>query len=260
MNSLTLNLDAALSIPQINQGRARSLGRGPCSPNQLQSPQALKILQCSINGSSTLATRSKLEQLLEIADMNKVHVIAIQETKLKETTALKIRGYNIFRADKPSRRGGTLAFFIRDAKYQGIDFSLDQSSDLEIQGVKIFWREKPLHILNIYHPPNESHQPTNFSNFMDKNTIILGDLNAKHTIWGSSCNNNRGEDILQMMDNKELMILNDGSSTHSSLSNNNSEALAISITSADIFPQCTGSILYHIGSDHFPILIKFSKR
>ncbi|GFY42124.1 hypothetical protein TNIN_487771 [Trichonephila inaurata madagascariensis] len=27
-----------------------------------------------------------------------------------------------------------------------------QTSDLEIQSVKIFWREKPLHILNVYLP------------------------------------------------------------------------------------------------------------
>ncbi|GFT03828.1 uncharacterized protein NPIL_449581 [Nephila pilipes] len=112
--------------------------------------------------------------------------------------------------DRPSRGGG-LAFFIRDVKYQSIDFSLDQSSDLEIEGFKIFWRGKPLHILNAYLLPYQSHLPINFSNFMDKNTIILGDLNAKHIIWGSSCNNDRGEDILQMTDDKEFMILNDGS-------------------------------------------------
>ncbi|GFR31524.1 RNA-directed DNA polymerase from mobile element jockey [Trichonephila clavata] len=95
---------------------------------------------------------------------------------------------------------------------------------------------------------------------MDKNTIILGDFNAKYTIWGSSCNNDIGEDILQMMDNKEFMILNDGTSNHSFFSYNASEALDMSITSANIFPQCTGFIIDHIGSDHFLIFIQFSKR
>ncbi|GFQ92920.1 RNA-directed DNA polymerase from mobile element jockey [Trichonephila clavata] len=94
---------------------------------------------------------------------------------------------------------------------------------------------------------------------MNKNTIILGDLNAKHTIWGSSCNNDRGKDILKMMNDKEFMTLNDGIPTQTSLSYNTSEALDISIISADIFLRCTWSVLDHIGSDHFPILIKFSK-
>ncbi|GFS34587.1 uncharacterized protein NPIL_28831 [Nephila pilipes] len=125
MNSLILNLDAASSDAQINQGLARGLGRGPLSPSKLQSPQALKILQCNINGLSTLVTRTKLDQLLEIEDLNKVQVTAIKETKLKKIAALKIRGYNIFRADRPSRGGGGLVFFIRDVKYQSIDFSIN---------------------------------------------------------------------------------------------------------------------------------------
>ncbi|GFR01180.1 hypothetical protein TNCT_494371 [Trichonephila clavata] len=52
----------------------------------------------------------------------------------------------------------------------------------------------------VYLRPNQSHLPTNFSNFMDKNTIILGDLIAQHTIWGSTFNNDRSEDILKTMD------------------------------------------------------------
>ncbi|GFU55598.1 RNA-directed DNA polymerase from mobile element jockey [Nephila pilipes] len=63
-----------------------------------------------------------------------------------------------------------------------------------------------------------------------------------------------------MMDDKEFMILKDGSPNHSSFSYNTSEVFDISITSADIFPQCTWSVLEHIGRDHFPILIKYSKR
>ncbi|GFS40994.1 RNA-directed DNA polymerase from mobile element jockey [Nephila pilipes] len=60
------------------------------------------------------------------------------------------------------------------------------------------------------------------------------------------------------MDDKEFMMLNDGSPTHSSFSYNTHEALHISITSADNFPNT--SVLDHIGSDQFPILIKFRKR
>ncbi|GFS66624.1 hypothetical protein TNIN_138321 [Trichonephila inaurata madagascariensis] len=63
-----------------------------------------------------------------------------------------------------------------------------------------------------------------------------------------------------MMGDKEFIILNDGTPTHSSFSYNTSEALDISITSADIFPQCTWSVQDHIESDHFPILIEFNKR
>ncbi|GFW74119.1 uncharacterized protein TNCV_4176651 [Trichonephila clavipes] len=76
----------ASSIAQVNQGRAQDLGRGPCVTNMLQSPQCkrfskyLRLLQCNINGLSTVATRIKLDQILEIADRLHVEIIAHQET------------------------------------------------------------------------------------------------------------------------------------------------------------------------------------
>lgn len=222
--------------------------------------RTLKVLQCNINGLTTLATRVKLDQLLKMADLNNVQVIALQETKLKLNTSLKYRGYKIYRKDRLTRGGGGLAFFIRDVNYQSIDCAGDLDSDLEIQGIKLKWRGKPLHIFNVYHPPNQKPMPTSFLNILDKNTIILGDLNAKHVIWGCSSNNNRGLDISQLADDNEFIFLNDGTHTHTSFSYNSSEALDIAMTSAEIFPQCSWSVMDNIGSDHLPILIEFKKK
>ncbi|GFS86288.1 uncharacterized protein TNCV_597491 [Trichonephila clavipes] len=82
------------------------------------------------------ATRIKLDQLLEIALKQDVKVIAVQETKLKESTALKVKGFNIFRVDRKSKSGGGLAFFVRDINYQRIEYPTDWS-DLEVQGIRI---------------------------------------------------------------------------------------------------------------------------
>ncbi|XP_055947029.1 uncharacterized protein LOC129980674 [Argiope bruennichi] len=136
----------------------------------------------------------------------------------------------------------------------------DQTSDLEIQDIKILWRGKPLNIFNVYHPSNQKNLAANFSNFMDKNSIIIGDLNAKHTAWGCSSDNDRGIDVLQMMDQNEFIILNDGSHTHSSFSYNTSKALDIAMTSAELVPQCSWSVLDNIGSNHLPILIELNKK
>ncbi|KAF8766539.1 putative RNA-directed DNA polymerase like protein [Argiope bruennichi] len=263
MNRLTNDLNPASSVAQSNQGRVRGLGRGPRPISKPQSPfslKTLKILQCNINGLTTLATTAKLDQLLKFAELNNVQVIALQETKLKVTSSLKIRGYNIFRKDRTTKSGGGLAFLIKDVKYQSIVISTDQTSDLEIQGIKILWRGKPLNIFNVYHPPNQKNLFANFSNFMDKNSIIIGDLNAKHSAWGCSGDNDRGIDVLQMMDDNEFIILNVGSHTHSSFSYNTSEALDISMTSAELVPQCSWSVLDNIGSDHLPILIELNKK
>ncbi|KAF8766379.1 putative RNA-directed DNA polymerase like protein [Argiope bruennichi] len=239
MNRLTNDLNPASSVEQSNQGRVRGLGKGPRSISKPQSPSSLKtlrILQCNINGLTTLATRAKLDQLLKFAELNNVQVIALQETKLKVTSSLKYRGYNIFRKDRTTKSGGGLAFLIKDVKYQSIVIPTDQTSDLEIQGIKILWRGKPLNIFNVYHPPNHKNLAAKFSNFMDKNSIFIGDLNAKHTAWA-------------------VIVI-----TIEALIYNTSEALDIAMTSAELVPQCSWSVLDNIGSDHLPILIELNKK
>ncbi|GFV05763.1 uncharacterized protein TNCV_3999411 [Trichonephila clavipes] len=90
-----------------------------------------------------------------------------------------IKGFNIFRVDRKSKSGGGLAFFVRDINYQRIEYPTDWS-DQEVQGIRIQWRGKPLDIINVYHPPNHKPLPTALSNLLNKKSIIVGDLNAKH--------------------------------------------------------------------------------
>ncbi|GFU17741.1 hypothetical protein TNCV_1744881 [Trichonephila clavipes] len=170
-----------------------------------------------------------------------------------------IKGFNIFRVDRKSKSGGGLAFFVRDINYQKIEYPTDWS-DLEVQGIRIQWRGKPLDIINVYHPPNHKPLPPALSNLLNKNSIIVGDLNAKHPSWGCSCSNARGEELLQLLDDTESIILNDGTHTFTSYSYNTSAALDIAITSSELFPQCSWRVLDTIGSDHFPVLICFKRR
>ncbi|GFY31552.1 hypothetical protein TNCV_4693961 [Trichonephila clavipes] len=248
MTTLTQNLDAALPVAQNNRV-ACGLGREPQVISTLRSPhslQSLKILQCNINGLTTPATRIKLDQLLDILLKKDVQVISIQETKLKKCTVLKINGFNIYRCDLASEGGGGLAFLIRNLNYQSIAFPTNGTG-------------KSLNIINVYHPPNHKQLPAVLSGFLDKNTIILGDLNAKHPTWGCSYTNAGGEELLQLMDDTESMLLNDGTHTFT-YSCNACEALDIAVSSSEIFSQCFWRVMDTIGNDNFPILIEFKKR
>ncbi|GBM60218.1 hypothetical protein AVEN_273526-1 [Araneus ventricosus] len=73
-----------------------------------------------------------------------------------------------------------------------------------------------------------------FPNYMDKNTIIIGNLSAKHSTWGCCSNNGRGIDILQYVVDNDFMSLNDGTPTHTSFSYITSEALDIAMTSTEL--------------------------
>ncbi|GFU27340.1 hypothetical protein TNCV_4518951 [Trichonephila clavipes] len=70
----------------------------PQSPQSKISSKYLRLLQCNINGLNTVATRIKLDQILEIAYRQHVEIIALQETKLCEQRLLNAKGYNILRS------------------------------------------------------------------------------------------------------------------------------------------------------------------
>ncbi|GFW82817.1 RNA-directed DNA polymerase from mobile element jockey [Trichonephila clavipes] len=235
MNSTPSITNAASVDAQSKKDRVPGLGRGLGSITNLRSPNSLKILQFNINGISTSASRIKLDQVLELALTEGAQIIARQETMLKTFTSLKIKGYNIFR-------------------------KITDGSNLEIQGIRIIWRGKPLNIFNMYHPPDLKSLPTDLQDLFTVGTICISDLNAKHPIWGCSTVNLRGNELLDIIDDKCFSILNDGTATHFSYSYNTKEALDISITSSDLGPSCKWTLLENLGSDHLPILIELKKR
>ncbi|GFT18119.1 hypothetical protein TNCV_182911 [Trichonephila clavipes] len=193
MNSTPSITNAASVVAQSKKNRVPGLRRGPGSINNLRSPNSLKIIQFNINGISTSASRIKLDQVLELALTEGAQIIALQETKLKTFTSLKIKGYNIFRLDRQNRCGGGLAFLIKNINYQCININtkVTDESYLEIQGFRIMWRGKPLNIISMYHPPNLKILPTDLQDLFTVGTTCLGDLNAKHPIWGCSTANLR---------------------------------------------------------------------
>ncbi|UYV71800.1 hypothetical protein LAZ67_9000451, partial [Cordylochernes scorpioides] len=198
---------------------------------------------------------------MEIAEKQKIQIIALQETKLNENYNLKYKNYNILRKDR-NKEGGGLAFLINNLYYEDIAINIPNTSDLEAQGIKVYLNQnKTINIFNMYHPPNNKLiDDGTMAQFLTDNTIIVGDLNAKHQLWGCSTPNPRGKILSNLFDDNAFMCLNDGNPTHHSYSYNTAQALDISFSSPDIFHKCKWQILKSIGSDHLPILIEISTK
>ncbi|UYV61056.1 hypothetical protein LAZ67_1003262 [Cordylochernes scorpioides] len=137
-----VDLHAASPVAQNKQGRVQDLGRGFCPISIIQSPQTsnfaaskqLRILQCNINGLCSTATKIKFEEIMEIAEKQKIQIIALQETKLNEKYNLKYKNYNILRKDR-NKEGGGLAFLIKNLYYEDIAINIPNTSDLEAQEI-----------------------------------------------------------------------------------------------------------------------------
>lgn len=100
--------------------------------------------------------------------------------------------------------------------------------------------------------------------FIDKvkYKIIGGDFNAHNSLWGSSSNCKTGENLLEIIDEKDLVILNDGSMTYSKSVNNNItfSAVDLTIVSPELFLQSNWKTLDDkMYSDHYQIELEINK-
>ncbi|UYV80964.1 hypothetical protein LAZ67_19002292, partial [Cordylochernes scorpioides] len=232
-----------------------------CTKQDLWERPLLIIKQLEEHELMEFQTKIKLEEIMEIAEKQKIQIIALQETKLNEKYNLKYKNYNILRKDR-NKEGGGLAFLIKNLYYEDIAINIPNTSDLEAQGIKVYLSQnKTIDIFNMYHPPNNKLiDDGTMAQFLTDNTIIVGDLNAKHQLWGCSMPNPRGKILSNLFDDNAFMCLNDGNPTHHSYSYNTAQALDISFSSPDIFHKCKWQILKSIGSDHLPILIEISTK
>ncbi|GIY30683.1 probable RNA-directed DNA polymerase from transposon BS [Caerostris darwini] len=95
--------------------------------------------------------------------------------------------------------------------------------NLESQGITVLSRKhrNNINIFNLYHPPNNQKLDLDALEGLFTNaTVLLGDLNAKHTAWGCALANNRGQDLENFSNDKAFLFLNNGTHTYRSHSYN----------------------------------------
>jgi len=92
-----------------------------------------------------------------------------------------------------------------------------------------------------------------YSNFFTP-TLITGDFNSWHTIWGSPRNNEIGNTLAHFIHQSPLTLLNDGSPTHFSIHNTFTHD-DLTLSSATLSLESVWFIKSSaFGSDHFPII------
>ena len=131
--------------------------------------------------------RNKIVDVSEILTEHKLHVLAISETHLNpaiNSEVLKIEGYNMYRLDRGTTRGGGLAIYCQD------HIPVKTRNDLGCKEVEVLWLQvqlpyiKPMLIGCCYRPPNATTiYLDNICKVLDKacdanyEMFFLGDLN-----------------------------------------------------------------------------------
>jgi len=184
-------------------------------------------------------------------------VICVQETFLKEGHNYKLPGYAAIRKDRVEGKRGGVATFIRDNMSYSV---LDSHADFEAITVKIKTRNGYITVVNIYIPPEPEINFSNFESFlMHRNMVLVGDLNAKHRIWGSPASDTRGNRIEELLDRQNLCVINDGRPTYVRPGCEPSH-LDVTVASNNLALGCTWGVGDStLGSDHLPTFTTMSE-
>lgn len=89
---------------------------------------------------------------------------------------------------------------------------------------------------------------------LEGKVIWCGDFNAHSTVWGN-CNDNNGMVIEELMEEKKLVCLNDGSGTRSNIRMGTVSAIDLTLVSHSLAGVCSWEVNREttVGSDHYPI-------
>ena len=185
-------------------------------------------------------------------------IICLQESSLNTSILPNIINYNLLYTTRPNNclGGGTAIYIKSNIPYTQSFFSKELDSDIEYTSIIIDFFQTNLTITSMYIRPQAHINLEKLSNIkLSKNHLIMGDLNAKHSLWGSPTHDARGNILSNFMEDKNLICVNNGEGTRLG---NSGQLSHLDIVLAT--PNISSKIQFQVlsdnwGSDHYPLKI-----
>ena len=217
-----------------------------------------EIVHLNVRGARS--NKENLEQYL--ADMNFPEIVSLNETKLPRNRNFEIANYNLVTRREHSDIGGSRGSLILTRH--------DLKDVIEIEEVKeIFQHDKVLgvevkrtdqrpgiKVFSYYNPPlcNPNEAVLQYVANTTGCSVLTGDINCKHTIWGSTKNEKRGIELLNALNRMNLHVFNDDSKTRCDPVSGKEESLDLVIGNDNAMRILSDYwVGLDIGSDHYPV-------
>lgn len=218
----------------------------------------LIMLLLQWNARSLIANGQDFKQFIA-SRREKPDVVCIQETWLKPNLDFVLYGYEAVRRDRREGGGGGCATYVK----QGIPYRiLGIGSEQEYVVVKVWAERKELVIVNYYNPCKrlELNKLEEIEGQNSSNVVWCGDFNGHNVLWGSDRTDINGQVIEELLDEKYLVCLNDGSSTRIDVNTGKESVLDLTLVSNSIASVCDWLVYQEgtVGSDHYPIWCKIN--
>ncbi len=139
--------------------------------------------------------------------------------------------------------------------------SLFDSLNLELLSIKIQINKNDLIIVSYYNPP-EVQLSENVFNILSRQKndfLIIGDLNAKSTVFGCTNSNSNGSVINKIICEHDCIILNNNEHTYFNFNGSSSDILDLAISSSTLYDAILNfEVLIddEMTSDHTPIVLE----
>ncbi|GFT58124.1 putative RNA-directed DNA polymerase from transposon X-element [Trichonephila clavipes] len=158
--------------------------------------------------------RTRLDDLKSIISTYQPACVALQETFLKSTMTMQVRGYNCVRRDvdgDTSPTGGVCLF--TSNLFPSNVVTLHTS--LQAVAVRIHVHSL-VTVCCVYLPPNDVVPQVDLNHLVSQLPapfILLGDFNGHSPLWGHDVTNSRGRQIEQLISDHCLCLLNNDEKT-----------------------------------------------
>ena len=196
---------------------------GQVEERVLQLP-LIKFLTGNIRGLYPRCNQNKVPLLQEIANNDKLALLALTETHLHRDildAEVKIQNYEIFRTDRRDRSHGGVAIYIDKNLAASTDILIDFSNGTN-EILALFIKKLNLEVIVVYRPPNTTQDL--FKDIIDRinyilehlpspdtEVFLLGDFNFPHVNWesldvtgGTADEKQQARDLMALMETKYL--------------------------------------------------------
>lgn len=153
--------------------------------------------------------RSQIHDLLDLLLDLSIDILAVNETRLSTNALLNTPGYVCYRQDKHPNNGkgqGVALLIKSDLQHTRISIPITQT--MESIGVRVILSGYEYSVIAAYQSPNSEISTSDLDILLKlgPRVLIMGDLNAKHTLWNCPSSNNRGKTLVNHMLDNDFII------------------------------------------------------
>ncbi|CAH0562889.1 unnamed protein product [Brassicogethes aeneus] len=207
-------------------------------------PKNLKITLWNSN-----SLKNKIPSLIHFLNTHPVDILIINETKLKPTDKLKIKGFTSHRQDRPNaNRGGGVAILVKSH----INHTRLKQCNSTIE--HIILKVSNIHIIAAYNPPANRFSLLDITPFFSRfdKAILLGDLNATNRLRHCRRNNANGSILLDFIDITTCTLAYPNEPTHYPPNQTHPSILDIAILKSVELAGAPQPV-HELDSDHLPV-------